>query len=199
MATIKVELDAFYGYGHGGGCYGSNETIEVDINDQELDALRKLGAKEISCEAVMETIESGDTSLQSLHERLEEKFYYMVEEYWLYEAYNEFLYECLERHMKQDISDGLYQPTDSKDDFDDEDEESYELNKYYNWVKEHDHYFVADRVGLDLDACKDDEVDYTITFSEQCLWILQKFFITATVEKRGVGRTDWRDIADDVM
>ena len=123
----------------------------------------------------------------------------MVEEYWLYEAYNEFLYECLERHMKQDISDGLYQPTDSKDDFDDEDEESYELNKYYDWVKEHDHYFVADRVGLDLDACKDDEVDYTITFSEQCLWIQQKSFITAAVKKRGIGRTDWRDIADDVM
>ena len=72
----------------------------------------------------------------------------------------------MERHMKQDISDGLYQPTDSKDDFDDEDEESYELNKYYDWVKEHDHYFVADRVGLNICACRDDEVDYTITFSE---------------------------------
>ena len=30
----------------------------------------------------------------------------------------------------------------------------------------HDHTFVAERVGLDLDACRDDEVDYTITFSE---------------------------------
>lgn len=30
----------------------------------------------------------------------------------------------------------------------------------------HDHYFVAERVGLDLGACRDDEVDYTITFSE---------------------------------
>ena len=118
----------------------------------------------------------------------------MVEEYWLYEAYNEFLYECLERHMKQDISDGLYQPTDSEDDededyyededfddddyedddddddyeddYDDDDEESYDLNEYYNWVKEHDHYFVADRVGLNICACRDEEVDYTITFSE---------------------------------
>jgi hypothetical protein len=29
-----------------------------------------------------------------------------------------------------------------------------------------DHTFVAERVGLDLGACRDDEVDYTITFSE---------------------------------
>ena len=115
MATIKVELNAFYGYGHGGGCYGSNETIEVEINDQELDALRKLGAKEISCEAVMETIESGDTTLQSLHERLEEKFYYMVEEYWLYEAYNECLDECLSEAIKEDVRNGLYTPVKKRE------------------------------------------------------------------------------------
>ena len=195
MPKITVELNAFYGYGHGGGCYGSNETIEVEINDQELDALRKLGAKEISCEAVMETIESGDTTLQSLHERLEEKFYYMVEEYWLYEAYNECLYECLAEHIEQDIEDGLYAPSTSEDeeedeeendsdgdseeedsededdfededydDEDDEDDEDYDLDAYYEWVcaDGHDHAFVAERVGLDLDACRDDEVDYTI-------------------------------------
>ena len=40
MATIKVELDAFYGYGHGGGCYGSNKTIEVEVNDHEFVAER---------------------------------------------------------------------------------------------------------------------------------------------------------------
>ena len=194
MAKINVNLEAFYGYSCGGHGHGSEETIEMEVNEAEFEALQKLGTKEISCEAVVNAIENGEKELISLHERLEEKFYYMVEEYWLYEAYNEFLYECLERHMKQDISDGLYQPTDSKDDFDDEDyyededdeddedddfededyeddyddedEESYDLNEYYNWVKEHDHYFVAERVGLDLGACRDDEVDYTITFSE---------------------------------
>lgn len=198
MATIKVELDAFYGYGHGGGCYGSNETIEVEINDQELDALRKLGAKEISCEAVMETIESGDTSLQSLHERLEEKFYYMVEEYWLYEADNECLEESLFEAIENDLSEDIFTPSlsveefieavknkeidfdglqfgyfeDIEDNYDLEDEDdvqslynSYTLNEYYEWVCEHDHEFVAERVGLDLDACRDNEVDYTITIS----------------------------------
>ena len=193
MAKINVNLEAFYGYSCGGHGHGSKETIEMEVNEVEFEALQKLGTKEISCEAVINAIENGEKELISLHERLEEKFYYMVEEYWLYEAYNEFLYDGLERHMKQDISDGLYQPTDSEDDFededyyededfdedddeeeeedddfeddfDDEDEESYDLDEYYNWVKEHDHYFVAERVGLDLGACRDDEVDYTITF-----------------------------------
>ena len=216
MAKINVNLEAFYGYSCGCHGHGSKETIEMEVNEVEFEALQKLGTKEISCEAVVNAIENGEKELISLHERLEEKFYYMVEEYWLYEAYNEFLYECLERHMKQDISDGLYPPTDSEDDededyyededyeddfeddfedddedfdedfdddegddfdddfddedeyfeddFDDEDEESYDLDEYYNWVKEHDHYFVAERVGLDLGACRDDEVDYTITF-----------------------------------
>ena len=198
MAKINVNLEAFYGYSCGCHGHGSEETIEMEVNEAEFEALQKLGTKEISCEAVVNAIENGKKELISLHERLEEKFYYMVEEYWLYEAYNEFLYECLERHMKQDISDGLYQPTDleddededyyededfddddnedddnedddnedDEDDYDDDDEESYDLNEYYNWVKEHDHYFVAERVGLDLDACRDDEVDYIITFSE---------------------------------
>lgn len=192
MAKINVNLEAFYGYSCGCHGHGSKETIEMEVNEVEFEALQKLGTKEISCEAVINAIENGEKELISLHERLEEKFYYMVEEYWLYEAYNEFLYECLERHMKQDISDGLYPPTDLEDDededyyededfddddddfededyeddYDDEDEESYELNKYYDWVKEHDHYFVADRVGLNICACRDEEVDYTITFSE---------------------------------
>ena len=48
---------------------------------------------------------------------------------------------------------------------DEEDEdEDYDLDAYYEWVcgNGHDHAFVAERVGLDLDACRDDEVDYTI-------------------------------------
>ena len=192
MAKVKVELDAFYGYGHGGGCYGSNENIEVEVNDQELEALRKLGTEEISCEAVVEAIESGDTTLQSLHEKLEEKFYYMVEEYWLYEADNECLDECLAEHIEQDMSEGIYPPVtydeliewyetgdidSDKLDFlagfdeggylyEDQIEEKYDefiRERYYDWVKEHDHEFAAERVGLDLDACRDDEVNYTIS------------------------------------
>ena len=41
------------------------------------------------------------------------------------------------------------------------------MDMYYDWVcgNGHDHAFVAERVGLDLDACHDDEVNYTITLS----------------------------------
>ena len=110
MAKINVELNAFYGYGCGGCGYGSNENIEIEVSDIELEALRKIGSDKISCKEIVSTIENGDTTLQSLHEQLEEKYYYMVEEYWLYEAYNECLYESLEEHIDQDIKDGLFIP-----------------------------------------------------------------------------------------
>ena len=79
MAKINVNLEAFYGYSCGCHGHGSKETIEMEVNEVELEALQKLGTKEVSCEAVVNAIESGEKELISLHERLEEKFYYMVE------------------------------------------------------------------------------------------------------------------------
>ena len=195
MAKIKVELRASYGCNCMGCGYGSKETVEIEVNEQELETLRKLGSEKISCKAVVEAIENGETVLQSLHEELEEKFYYMVEEYWLYEADNECLDECLAEHIEQDMSEGIYPPVtydeliewyetgdidSDKLDFlagfdeggylyEDQIEEKYDefiREKYYDWGCEHDHEFVAKRIGLDLDDCHDEEVDYTITLSE---------------------------------
>ena len=192
MAKITVELEAFYGYSCGFQGHGSNETVELEVSDSELEALKKFGKEQITAEDIVAAIESGDTTLQSLHEKLEEKFYYMVEEYWLYEADNECLDECLAEHIEQDMSEGIYPPVtydeliewyetgdidSDKLDFlagfdeggylyEDQIEEKYDefiRERYYDWVKEHDHEFVAERVGLDLDACRDDEVDYTIS------------------------------------
>ena len=192
MAKITVELEAFYGYSCGFQSHGSNETVELEVSDSELDALKKLGKEQITAEDIVAAIESGDTTLQSLHDKLEEKFYYMVEEYWLYEADNECLSESLAAALEKDLNDGIYPPVsyselmnwyetgdidDNKLDFlvgfdeggylyEDQVEEKYDEfihEKYYDWVKEHDHEFVAERVGLDLDACRDDEVDYTIS------------------------------------
>lgn len=192
MAKITVELEAFYGYSCGFQSHGSNETVELDVSDSELDALKKFGKEQITAEDIVAAIESGDTTLQSLHEKLEEKFYYMVEEYWLYEADNECLDECLAEHIEQDMSEGIYPPVtydeliewyetgdidSDKLDFlagfdeggylyEDQIEEKYDefiRERYYDWVKEHDHEFAAERVGLDLDACRDDEVNYTIS------------------------------------
>ena len=192
MAKITFELEAFYGYSCGFQGHGSNETVELDVSDSELDALKKFGKEQITAEDIVAVIESGDTTLQSLHEKLEEKFYYMVEEYWLYEADNECLDECLAEHIEQDMSEGIYPPVtydeliewyetgdidSDKLDFlagfdeggylyEDQIEEKYDefiRERYYDWVKEHDHEFAAERVGLDLDACRDDEVNYTIS------------------------------------
>ena len=197
MAKITVDLEAFYGYSCGFQGYGSNDTMEVEVTEKELNSLKKFGKEEITAEDIVAAIESGDTTLKSLHEQLSEKFYYMVEEYWLFEAYNEFLDVNLADHIEQDISDGLYTPVISEDDEDgydiegldeeelddedeeyedgatdeddyeyDEEEDNYDLEAYYDWVKEHDHEFVAERVGLDLDACRDDEVNYTISLKQ---------------------------------
>ena len=192
MAKITVELKAFYGYSCGFQSHGSNETVELEISDSELDALKKFGKEQITAENIVAAIESGDNTLNSLHEQLSEKFYYMVEEYWLYEADNECLDECLAEHIEQDMSEGIYPPVtydeliewyetgdidSDKLDFlagfdeggylnEDQIEEKYDefiRERYYDWVKEHDHEFAAERVGLDLDACRDDEVDYTIS------------------------------------
>lgn len=198
MAKIKVELNASYGCDCMGCGYGSEDTIEIEVNEQELEALQKLGTEEISCEAVVEAIEKGESVLQSLHENIKENFHNMVEEYWLYEADNECLEESLSEAMENDLSEDIFTPSitveefieavkneeidfdglefgyfeDIEDDYDLDDEEdaqsvynSYILNEYYDWVRgnDHDHEFVAERVGLDLDACREDVVNYTIT------------------------------------
>lgn len=201
MAKIKVELNASFGCDCMGCGYGSEETIEIEVNEQELEALRKLGSEEISCEAVVEAIENGETALQSLHEYIEERFYYMVDEYWLFEADNECLEESLSEAIENDLSEDIFTPSlsveefieavknkeidfdglqfgyfeDIEDNYDLEDEDdvqslynSYILNEYYDWLcdKDNDHAFVADRVGVDLDACHEDGVNYKIMLSE---------------------------------
>ena len=198
MAKITVELEAFYGYSCSFQGHGSNETVELDVSDSELDALKKFGKKEITAEDIVAAIEAGDTTLEPLHEQLARKFYYMVEEYWLYEADNECLEESLSEAMENDMSEELFTPSisiedfieaiqngeidfeglefgyfeDLEDDYDLEDKDdaqslynSYIVNEYYDWVKGHDHTFVAERVGVDLYACHDDEVNYTIELS----------------------------------
>ena len=199
MAKINVTLNAFYGYGCSGCGYGSNDSIEVEITNAELDAIREINASEVSRNAIMEVLENGNSLLESLHDRLDEECYYMVEEYWLFEADNECLNESLAESMEKDLGEGIYTHPVSFDEFveqlktgeiklenkdlgylkelgfedeyeyDFEDEEdlqykyrSYLWDKYYDWICEHDHEFIAERVGLDIDACRDDEIDYTI-------------------------------------
>ena len=145
MAIIEVELSASYGCNCMCGGYGSEETIEVEVSEQELEALQRIDADQITVDEVVEAIESGETVLKSLHEKLEEQFYYMVEEYWLFEADNECLEECLAEHIEQDIKDGLYIPEspaistpEVEDQSDDEDCEDCEDDENDDWDDEDD-------------------------------------------------------------
>lgn len=178
MAKIKVELEAFHGYGHC-RCYSSNKTMEVEISDKELESLKRIGKEEISVDDVVALIENGDSSLESLHDKLSEAFYNMTLEYWLFEAHNEFLYESLGDYIEEDIRNGLYTPEvkevcagneeyddDEYDDDDDCDNEGYDLDRYYEWVKEHDYGFIAERVGVDYAMSMDYEVNYVISLCE---------------------------------
>ena len=170
----------------------------MEISEAELDSLRKIAGDKISRRDAVAAIDSGKTIMESLHDKIDDACYNMIEEYWLFEAYNECLEESLSEAMENDMSKEIFTPSisvkefieavknneidfeglefgcfeDIEDDYDLDDEEdaqsvynSYILNEYYDWVrdKRHDHAFVAERVGLDLDACRDDEVDYTIT------------------------------------
>ena len=209
MEKIQVSLGALYGYSCDGCSHSSNENIEVEIDDAQLEALRRIGKEKITCKDVAKAIKKGVTVLEALHKELEEKSYYMIEEYWLYEAYNEFLHESLTEAIIKDVRDGLYTPVkkegeeetfdcrfcsafcdeeldeeeedaeckttvdrcpltiaEEDDDWDDDDAAQWDMDEYYSWVCEHDHAFVAERVGLNLDACRDNEVDYTITFEK---------------------------------
>ena len=65
-----------------------------------------------------------------------------------------------------DNDDEDLEDEDSEEDDYEDDDDNYDLDAYFDWVKEHDHEFAAERVGLDLDACRDDEVNYTINLEK---------------------------------
>ena len=191
MAKIEVTLNAFYDYSCSDCSDDCEKTIKVEVTDMELQAIQEIHECEVSNDEVGDIIESGDCRLQSLHNKLEEACYHMLEEYWLFEAYNECIEDSLTRSLKKDLDNGDYiLPVSMEnfveqlgeidfygfkfgnfdDDYDLEDEEdlqcrydTYVLNQYYDWVCEHGHEFIADRVGLDLDACRElNTISYTI-------------------------------------
>ena len=48
MAKITVDLEAFYGYSCGFQSHGSDETVEIEVSDNELAALKNLGKEQIT-------------------------------------------------------------------------------------------------------------------------------------------------------
>lgn len=178
MKTITVNIEYSAGMSHS-GWMGTEETITKEVSDEVAATLQNLidtdepdeyrSERGATAEAVAEAIEAGHTELQQLHDELREKYYDMDEEYWLFEADNECIDESLEPYFYQDVEDGLYEPQ-TDDDYDPEsgyEPDSFEAcsGNYLDWVNSHrdDHYFVAERVGVDLSACREDDPYYIIT------------------------------------
>jgi len=180
---------AFYGFGCGCGTYSSNETATVEINYDAAATLEEMQKtkREPTQDDVLAAIKDGHTELQPLYDAILARHTDMVVRYWLFEADNECLDENLEPYFWQDIEKKLYKPEVTRDefvianqndedfcdyDFMDEDDVRtayYEFGKedYLAWVNSHtsDYPFIAERIGLDLDAVYSDipELEFTIT------------------------------------
>ena len=61
MAKIEVKLEADYGYSCSGHGYGSNHTIELEVSDNVLEALRSIDEDEVTREEVVEAIDNCHT------------------------------------------------------------------------------------------------------------------------------------------
>ena len=171
MKQITYQLDAFYGYGCNGCSYSSEEKSQLAIEDNAGQTLRQMmNDKGISEEDVLHAIEAGHAELQPVHDKLHDLALDMEARYWLFEADNECIDECLEPYFDQDIEDGLYSPEPDNEDYEGELDFDACRNHYLNWVNSHDddYWFIAERVGLSLDVVyADSEATYTITEVEE--------------------------------
>ena len=178
MKTITVYIEYSAGMSHS-GWMGTEETITKEVSDEVAATLQALidadepdeyrSERGATAEAVAEAIEAGHTELQPLHDELCEKFYDMGERFWLFESDNECIDESLEPYFYQDVEEGLYEP-ETDEDYDSDygyEPDSFEAcrDNYLEWVNSHedDHEFIADRVGVDLSACREDAPFYIIT------------------------------------
>ena len=185
MKRIKVNMEAFFGYGCGGGSYGTEAKIELNIEDAAAETLNALKAsgKTLDQDVVKQAIADGHAELQAVYDEIAERFYNMDEEYWLFGEQNEFLDDSLMWMIKEDIDSKKYKPEVSfktyvADNYDEkvtksnreEMEEEY-FEEYYEecrehyieWLKKQDRASVAERMEVDLEACREeDEVGFVI-------------------------------------
>ena len=177
MKTITIYVEYSAGMSHS-GWMGTEATITKEVSDEVAATLQELidadepdeyrSERGATAEAVAEAIEAGHTELQPLHDELCEKFYDMGERFWLFESDNECIDESLKPYFYQDVEDGLYEPQ-TDEDYNPED--GYAPDSFYacrdnylDWVNSHrdDHFFVAERVGVDIAACSEDDPYYVI-------------------------------------
>lgn len=182
-------MSAFYGFGCGGGSFGSDETIEINVKGSLVKLLKDLQAHGVVLDqdGIVNCIKGSPERplnrreqhlLMDLHEVLSEKHKRMVIRYWIFEDGNSCEREVLEPFMAQDIKDGVYEHSLALEEFkeeedtfwlsDDQIQDEYEerlYQDYREWVygqeEERGLFFIAERVGCEY--CSEEPVEYTIT------------------------------------
>ncbi len=189
MMAINVDITTLYGAGCGGGCYGSQATMQLQVDDSVAAMLRKLldevpGTDGRFCTKcidkwhLLSTIEAGHDELLPIYDDLIAKGRDMMLRYWLIEADDDCTEEALEPSFYEDVESGTYilsvSPEEAADKTDVEDEEYYgnslwkaNRDDYLEWVNNHideDPYFVADRKHVDISTIISGEDDEDIRF-----------------------------------
>lgn len=193
MHKVSVDISAFYGYGCGGCSYSSGQSNQFEVSDQVaslLTQMRTNKGEDIDQDDIEQALQNGLVELQDLYDAIENEHHDMVVRYWLFEADNDCIDESLEPYFWQDIENGLYEPEQSMEELinayreehpDEEDfwnwnDKKTQRNIYYdelcqhylNWVNSHtdDYWFIAERVGVELDVVYEDMPDLEFTITE---------------------------------
>ena len=155
---------------------GDNQTVNVEVEDDIADTLLTMlenaepdedGDIYISDEELWDAVQNGHPELEPLHDELADRCHMMEVLFWCNEAYD-CIDESLKPYFYKDVEDGLYEPQ-TDEDYNPED--GYAPDSFYacrdnylDWVNSHrdDHFFVAERVGVDIAACSEDDPYYVI-------------------------------------
>lgn len=168
--------------------------ISVDASEEEYEALISIDNATAASDKIIDAISEGSVALVTLHDRLSEAFYNLLNHELVFNTYNELEDDSLEESFKTDREKGLFPPElieRFKENLEYQDESLNRLlhsasctevndniafsnlfylvrEEYRNWVYQHeDIYFIAERTGLDLDASKEIyDVEYTIYLTE---------------------------------
>ena len=177
MKTITVDLEVFLGYSCSGAWNGDEQTVHMEVEDNIAATLQSMlenaepdedGEIYINEDDLMTAIDNGHPELEPLCVKLVGRCHEMEVLYWCDEAYD-CIDETLGEYFYEDVKNGLYEPEDDED-FDPEDgyhSGSYEAcrENYQAWVRSHtdDPYFMAERLGVDPEAC---DCDYSFRIKE---------------------------------
>lgn len=173
---ITIDIEATYGYSTS-EWDGSKATVTIEISNEIATTIRQLfhsaksddeGRLYIDKEDVLSAINAGHVELQPLHDSLTEQFYRIDDEHWLFNSDIKEMDETLEPAFYDDVKWGLYSPkldNECRVDFDTPNLSFASCRKnYLEWVRTHrdDYPFIANRLGVDLDARSENDFDYFI-------------------------------------